>query len=120
MTRPFSGSRYLTLVAGGITGLMLLSASPSLAQIRGANPSDGYQSNEQNVNGLGSSGFDPLSLIHNANFSRSRTSSDFADDTYQNLNKAAQEFKRQQQLQLQQLSDPAVMPADKSTLPNHP
>jgi DNA anti-recombination protein RmuC len=97
-----------------------MNAPSSLAQMRTPTSNEGFQSNEQNVNGFGNSGFDPLSLIHNANFSRSRNSSDFADDTNQSLNKAAQEFKRQQQQQLQQLSAPSAVSETDSPAPNKP
>jgi hypothetical protein len=61
------------------------------------------------------SGFDPMSLIHNANLSRSRNGSDFAEDTQRNLNQAADQFKQLQQQRMlemqQQQSSPAVAPA---------
>ncbi|BFM38568.1 hypothetical protein [Synechocystis sp. LKSZ1] len=117
---PCPSPARLTLLAGSLVSLFLMSAQPTPAQTHNSTTNDGFQSNEQNVNGFGTSGFDPLSLIHNANFSRSRNSSDFADDTNQNLNKAAQEFKRQQQQQLQQLSAPSAVPVTNSPASNTP
>jgi hypothetical protein len=65
---------------------------------------EGFQKNERSSQGsdfLGD-GFNPLNLIHNANLRRSRNGADFAEDSQTNLNKAAADFKRQQQLRLQQ------------------
>ncbi|MEY2985103.1 MAG: hypothetical protein RLZZ568_1720 [Cyanobacteriota bacterium] len=56
-------------------------------------------------------GFDPMSLIHNANLSRGRTGADFADDTQRSLNEAADQFKQMQQQRLEQMQQPATEPA---------
>ncbi len=83
------------------------------------NPQDpiGYQKSEQDPNKtMFGSGLDPMSLIHNANFSRSRSGADFAADTQQSLNKAAEDFKRQQQLQMQAQPNNAA-PSNSVTAP---
>lgn len=54
-----------------------------------------FQSNERNP--LYGDGINPLDLIHNANLINSRSSSDFAEDTENNLNSAAESFKQKQQ-----------------------
>lgn len=63
--------------------------------------------------GLGN-GFDPMSLIHNANLSRSRNGADFAEDAQRNINSAADQFKQLQQQRVlemqQQQSQPVVAP----------
>lgn len=70
-----------------------------------------YQSNE--VNPLyGTSGFNPMQLIHNANFLNGRNSNDFAEDTNKNIDNAAEDFKQQQlkrmmEMQKQQQSTPS-------------
>lgn len=93
-----------------LVGGLGLNPSPSLAQeLQNYNapiaPSnEGFQKNERSSQGsdvLGD-GFNPLNLIHNANLRRSRNGEDFAEDSQTNLDKAAADFKRQQQLRLQQ------------------
>jgi hypothetical protein len=65
-------------------------------------------SNEVNSTSPLGNGLNLNDLMHNANFSRSRNSSEFADDTQRKLKKAADEFK---QMQLQQLQQPPATPA---------
>lgn len=84
----------------------------ALAQYRNPNNPEGFQNNEQDPSKNSFSGFDPMSLIHNANLSRSRNGSDFAEDTQNNLNKAAEAFKKQQQLQLQQQQEQSNPPTE--------
>ncbi len=83
---------------------------PVQAQNINDNQPDTFQSNE--VNPLyGESGFNPLDLIHNANFCRNRTSADFAEDTNKNLDTAADDFKKQQLqrlIEMQQQNDTSV------------
>jgi hypothetical protein len=72
------------------------------------NTDGNFQKNE--VDSMGEStfgsGFDPMQMIHNANFRRSRNGAEFAEDTQNNLNNAAEEFKRlQQQRILEQTQD---------------
>ncbi|WP_373480113.1 hypothetical protein [Geminocystis sp.] len=54
-----------------------------------------FQSNEKNP--FYGDGINPMDLIHNANFFNSRNGADFAEDTNQNINSAAEDFKQQQQ-----------------------
>jgi hypothetical protein len=46
-------------------------------------------------------------LIHNSNFRRSRDGSEFQEDTRNNINQAAEEFKRKQREQLENLQNSA-------------
>jgi hypothetical protein len=73
------------------------------------NPSQpDYQNNERSTDGSdGLGGFNPLDLIHNTNFRRSRDGSEFQEDTRNNINEAAEEFKRKQREQLQNLQNPS-------------
>lgn len=70
-----------------------------------------YQNNE--VNPLyGTSGFNPMQLIHNANFMNGRNGLEFAEDADKNINSAAEDFKQQQlkrmmEMQKQQQSTPS-------------
>lgn len=69
-----------------------------------------YQSNEVNPM-YGTSGFNPMQLIHNANFLNGRNGDEFAEDTNKNINSAAEDFKQQQlkrmiEMQKQQQSTP--------------
>jgi hypothetical protein len=113
----------LFALALSLTGGLGLSPSPGFAQeaIQNYNSpvspaNEGFQKNERSTQGsdvLGD-GFNPLNLIHNANFRRSRNGEDFAEDTQTNLNKAAADFKRQQQLRLQQQQTAPVAGGDSS------
>ncbi len=71
------------------------------------NPSQpDYQKNERSSDGRDAlGGFDPLDLIHNSNFRRSRDGSEFQEDTRNNINQAAEEFKRKQREQLENLQN---------------
>jgi hypothetical protein len=69
-----------------------------------------FQSNEVNPM-YGTSGFNPMQLIHNANFLNGRNQNDFAEDTNKNIDNAAEDFKQQQlqrmmEMQKQQQSTP--------------
>jgi hypothetical protein len=59
-------------------------------------------SNEVNSNNPLGNGLNLNDIMHNVNLSRSRNSSEFADDTQRKLKKAADEFKQMQLQQLQQ------------------
>ncbi|MEB3309362.1 MAG: hypothetical protein VKJ02_03960 [Snowella sp.] len=114
-------SQYLLkigILSLGFGALLIGTEKAALAQFQ-TNPQEpiGYQKSEQDPSqGLFGGGFNPTSLIHNVNFSRSRTGADFAEDTQNSLNKAATEFKRQQQLQLQ--SQPNAVPSNSVTNPS--
>ena len=68
------------------------------------NEDNSYQSNEEDPAGEFGDIFNPMDLMHRSNLQRSRNAGDFAEDTNNNLNKAAQEFKLLQQRRLQQES----------------
>lgn len=72
------------------------------------NPSQpDYQKNERSSDGRDAlGGFNPLDLIHNSNFRRSRDGAEFQEDTRNNINEAAEEFKRKQREQLENLQNP--------------
>lgn len=76
--------------------------APSQAQF---NNSDGanFQPNEYDTL-TGPSGLNPMDFIHRANFGTMRDSQQFQNDTNQQINDAAADFKRQQQEQLQNQS----------------
>jgi len=98
------------------TGSMLVSSLPAQAQYTVPGSETPFSANEVDPTKQGfGGGFDPMSLIHNANLSRSRNGADFADDTQRTLNEAASQFKKMQQqrlLEMQQPStDPAIAPA---------
>lgn len=101
----------------GICGLLMGIEKSAFAQLQNSQEPTIYQNSEQDPSKGSFSGFDPASLIHNANLSRSRNGADFATDTQDNLNKAANDFKRQQQLRLQAQpieatrTTPATVPA---------
>jgi hypothetical protein len=92
----------LILSVGLSVGLSGWFAQSSLAQVNptGAN---GYQENERDsfTGGNFGNNFNPMDLIHNSNFRRSRNSAEFQEDTQTELQNAADEFKRQQQERIQ-------------------
>jgi len=103
----------------GICGLWMGMEKVTFAQTQNPQEPPAYQSNELDPTKGAFSGFDPMSLIHNANLSRSRDGSTFAEDTQNSLNKAAENFKRQQQLQLQ-AKPVQVAPANPAKTPVQP
>jgi len=107
-------TKKILWASAGLLAALTLFAPPASAQYRAPGNADGFQNNEQDPSKNSFSGFDPMSLIHNANLSRSRNGYDFAEDTQQQLNKAAEEFKKQQQLQLQQQQ---ALPVDGTPAP---
>lgn len=72
------------------------------------NKDNGYQSNEQDPAGEFGNIFNPMDLMHRSNLQRNRNAGDFAEDTNNNLNEAAQEFKLLQQRRLQQNSSEPI------------
>ncbi len=76
-------------------GLISLFSPVTQAQSSINRQNEPFQSNERNP--FYGDGINPMDIIHNANFFNSRTGSDFAEDTENNLNSAAENFKQQQQ-----------------------
>lgn len=101
----------------GICGLLMGIEKSAFAQLQNPQEPPIYQNSEQDPSKGSFSGFDPASLIHNANLSRSRNGADFATDTQENLNKAANDFKRQQQLRLQNQPVQATPPTAETVSP---
>lgn len=107
MNRQLQSSKLALAFTLSLGTLMTLTFSNlSLAQTpRSITEPDTHQINERSTT-TGSStfgnSFNPINLIHNMNLRRSRDGSEFQDDTQNNLNNAAEEFKRMQQEQLQQ------------------
>lgn len=67
-----------------------------------------FQSNEKSP--LYGDGINPLDLIHNANLLNNRSASDFAEDTNNNLDKAADDFKKQQLERMRQMQQESTSP----------
>lgn len=84
-------------------GTLALLSSINTAVVAQINPEarGDYQRNEQNSRST-IEGFDPMQLIHNANLRRSRGGAEFMEDTNNQLNQAAEEFRRLQQQRLQE------------------
>ncbi|HAC64153.1 MAG TPA: hypothetical protein DCF68_11590 [Cyanothece sp. UBA12306] len=88
----------VAIVLGVITGLSSITVAQSIDTV----DKDVYQKNERDADG-GDFGniFNPIDMMHRSNLQRSRNGADFAEDTSNNLNKAAEEFKLLQQQRLQ-------------------
>ena len=109
----------ILLASVGIVGAIAASSEMTLAQYQPLNQQPGgYEANEKDPMKSSVGGFDPMSLIHNANLGRSRTGEDFAEDSQRNLSKAAEAFKKMQQQQIQQMSQPSQ--SSNSTVNNAP
>lgn len=81
--------------------LILISATPNYAQSANLKKTDPFQKNE--VNPLyGTGGLNPMDLIHNANFLNGRSDAEFYQDSNDNLDSAADKFKKEQLLRMQQ------------------
>ena len=85
------------IISTALISLSLISLTTNSIQAQSINDKEPnpYQSNEQNPL-EGSSGINPMDLIHNANLLNLRNSSDFMEDTNKNLDTAASDFKKQQ------------------------
>ena len=94
------------LSIGAIVGF----GEPAQAQYTVPGEDNPFPANEQDPNNAAPAGFDPMSLIHNANLSRSRSGAEFGEDTQRNLGDAAESFKQLQQQRLQELQQPAGNP----------
>ncbi len=81
----------LTLV-GTTLGVAPLTVAQSIDQV----DKTPYQSNERNPNGELGDFMNPLGLMHRANLERSRGGGEFAEDTHNNLNEAAKNFREAQ------------------------
>jgi hypothetical protein len=88
------------IVAGTMTLIMGLNA-PAMAQTYGETGGE-YQRNEQNGSDGTIEGLDPIQLIHNANLRRSRGAQEFSEDANNQLDEAAEDFRK---LQLQRLQE---------------
>ncbi|MEB3193421.1 MAG: hypothetical protein VKL42_24020 [Snowella sp.] len=111
----------ILLASVGIVGAIAASSKITLAQTQYQPPTQqplGYEASEKDPMKSSVGGFDPMSLIHNANLSRSRTGEDFAEDSQRNLSKAAEAFKKMQQQQLQQM--PKTVESSNSTVNTAP
>ncbi len=84
-------------------GFVAVTNNPVQAQAQNdLNQPPAFQSNEVDPF-VGSSGFDPMDFIHNANFGNIRSGSEFKDDTNKQLDNATTDFKKQQQQRLMQM-----------------
>jgi hypothetical protein len=89
-------------------GLILISASTNYAQSVNQEEPNPFQSNEQNP--MYGDGIDPMKLIHNMNLSTGRSGDEFIEDTNDNLDKAAEQFRKEQLLRIQQQEESISSP----------
>ncbi|GBF82254.1 hypothetical protein [Aphanothece sacrum] len=82
-------------ILGGLTPLTLAQLTNSVDKNVSTSNQNSDKDELQNF-------FNPLDIMHRANLERSRDGQEFADDTRNSINKAAEEFKRLQQQRLQQ------------------
>ncbi len=82
-------------------GLIALLPNSIKAQAINQKEPEPFQSNEKNS--IYGDGINPMDLIHNANLLNNRSASDFAEDSNSNIDKAADEFKKQQLERMQQM-----------------
>lgn len=88
------------LLTWGLLNLANFSVQAQNANLN--NSEDPFQSNEQDPL-YGGSGFNPMDLIHNANFFNGRNSAEFAEDSNNHLDNAADNFKKQQLQRLMEM-----------------
>lgn len=84
------------------------------APIRHNSTTEGFHGNEGDpLFGEGGENFSPFDLIHNANFNNGRTMGQFQQDTQRQLNRASEDFRRQQleAIRQQQLNAQPETPA---------
>ncbi|MEC4985645.1 MAG: hypothetical protein SAJ37_20960 [Oscillatoria sp. PMC 1068.18] len=83
----------------GIAGIIsCLGQSATLAQNVDPQEGDVYQSNERDTfsGSLGDGSFNPFNLIHRANLTGDRSLDEFRQESTENLNNAADDFRRLQ------------------------
>lgn len=103
--------KNLLILGATLLGTTAFIGSAIAQQAPNSNQS-GYQTNERSATGSSTLGdFNPLNLIHNANLQRSRGSAEFREDSNTEINRAAEEFKRQQRERLQNPQTPNSTPA---------
>ena len=102
---PLRQLSCILIILGALGGIPRIMLAQSVDVI---NEENGYQGNEQEPAGELGNIFNPMNLMHRSNLQRSRNAGDFAEDTNNNLNKAAQEFKLIQQRRLQPESSEPV------------
>ena len=105
-----SRSAKRAVIASLSLGAMISAfVKPAIAQQTNPQDPSPYQENEYDSMGGSTFGnsFNPLDLIHRANLSTGRNTEEFSEESQQNLNNAADQFKRQQQERLNQQSSPA-------------
>lgn len=104
-TMMISKSKSIRLSLGIVLGLvaiplMALSAVGQTSPYP-ENSNDGFQSNEQDST-FGADGFNPLDLIHRSRMMNRRSMGEFSQETQRNINRASDDFRRQQLELLQQ------------------
>ena len=88
----FNPKIIASLISMGLIGFFPLS---SLAQQTiGQKEPDPFQSNEKSP--IYGDGINPMDLIHNANLMNRRTGADFAEDINDNIDQAADDFRKEQ------------------------
>jgi len=91
-------------------GLMGVLSPSTHAQSNINRQNEPFQTNERNP--FYGDGINPLDIIHNANFFNSRSGSQFAEDTDNNINSAAESFKQQQQQRMLEMKQKQNNPVD--------
>ncbi|MEA5470702.1 hypothetical protein [Spirulina sp. 06S082] len=72
-------------------------ANAQQTPVRHNSTTEGFQGSESDpMFGDGGGDFNPFNLIHNANFSNGRSMGQFQQDTKRQLNRASEDFRRQQ------------------------
>ena len=94
----------LILTSGAVLGLISGLTEVSLAQTA---DDLGYPTNERNPMTTTSGGLNPLQLMHQLQLSNGRTMTEFMIDSQENINNAADDFKRQQQILIEQQTEAA-------------
>ncbi|NEO26658.1 MAG: hypothetical protein F6K03_07115 [Kamptonema sp. SIO4C4] len=113
MMKLNSTSRFSLTLGFFLSLLLPFAATASLAQTSPNATNEGFQQNERDSIFEGENGLNPLDLIHRANMGNRRSMGEFRQQTERNINRASEEFRRQQlELLQQQLEqDPNATPA---------
>jgi len=95
---PLTNFKYLSISL--VSALTFVACLAQLTLAQSLNEQDNFQSNEVDSFGgstFGGGSLNPLDLIHRANLSNGRSVDEFNQDSSENLNDAATDFKRKQQ-----------------------
>lgn len=107
-TRPQCMLRSVSILLSALTGTLLLSTMPAIAQSANSDALQRTGSSDQDPNAFGDTGLDMFDLIHRAQQGAIRNPYEFSREQQTNINSEAENFRTRQREALEQ--QPGNMP----------